>query len=112
MFYYIDFTDSPNCLHFLYKKLVLSNLIIRSIFGPLKWLQQQLGQICFVAVLGFLTKLTYLLTYLWTYTDDNMMAMPSLKLGRSSHNTNFLKGNIITKEVIIVSEDLSQLCKK
>ena len=82
------------------------------IFGTLKWLQQRLGQVCFVAVLGFLRKLTYLLTYLWTYRDDNMMAMPSLKLGGSSHNTKFLKGDIIIKKVLIVSEDLSQLCKK
>ena len=49
--------------------------------------------------MDFLRKLTYLLTYLWMYTDDNIMAMPSLKLGGSSHNTKFLKGDIITKEL-------------
>ena len=41
-----------------------------------------------------------------------MMAMPSLKLGGSSHNTKFLKGDIIIKKVLIVSEDLSQLSNK
>ena len=46
------------------------------------------------------------------HRDDNMMAMPSLKLGGSSHNTKFLKGDIIIKKVLIVSEDLSLLSNK
>lgn len=92
---------------------MLSNLIARSIydFWNVKVAATAAGPSLFCCGIGLPQEVNLLTDLLMNVQRWQHDGYAFLKLGGSSHNTKFLKGDII-KKVLIVSEDLSQLCKK